>query len=111
VGPYLLLMDPDPDPAIFFSDLQGVNKKLFFFFKFFCLLFFEGPTGPFLHHFLKKSHKEVTKQYESMFFLFFCLMIEGSGSVALSLTNGSGSGGPQKHMDPVDPDSDPDPQY
>jgi hypothetical protein len=31
--PYLWLMDPDsdadPDPAIFVSDLQDVNKKLF----------------------------------------------------------------------------------
>jgi hypothetical protein len=35
-------MDPDPDadPAIFVSDLQNVNKKLFSF----CLLLFEG-TG------------------------------------------------------------------
>ncbi len=38
-------------------------------------------------------------------------MIEGSGSVPL--TNGSGSGGAQKHMDRMDPDpdSDPDPQH
>ncbi len=38
-------------------------------------------------------------------------MIEGSGSIPL--TNGSGSRRPKnkKHMDPVDPDSDPDPQH
>jgi hypothetical protein len=41
----------DPDPAIFISDLQDVNKK------FFCLILFE------VHLLYKiKSHKEVTKQ-------------------------------------------------
>jgi hypothetical protein len=34
-------MDPDPDPAIFISDLQDSNK-FFLFLKFFCLLLFEG---------------------------------------------------------------------
>jgi hypothetical protein len=34
--------DPDPDPAIFVSDLQNVNKKLFF-----CLLIFEGTFTSF----------------------------------------------------------------
>ncbi len=29
-GLVLWLMDPDPDPAIFVSDLQDVNKKYFF---------------------------------------------------------------------------------
>ncbi len=35
--PYLWLRDPDadPDPAIFASDLQDVNKKLFFFADYF----------------------------------------------------------------------------
>ncbi len=49
-----------------------------------------------LHHFSKiKSQKEVTKQYEWRFFLlFFCLMIEGSGT-AIPLTNGSGSRRPK----------------
>jgi hypothetical protein len=46
--------DADPDPAIFVSDLQDINKKIFF-----CFLLFEGT----LHHFSKiKSNKEVTKQ-------------------------------------------------
>jgi hypothetical protein len=40
-----------------------------------------------------KSHTEVTNQQESIFFYYFCLMIDGSGSV--SLTNGSGSGRPK----------------
>jgi hypothetical protein len=42
-----------------------------------------------------KRHKEVTKKYryESSFSDYFCLMIEGSGSIPL--TNGSGSGRPK----------------
>jgi hypothetical protein len=50
--------DPDPhlDPVIFVSDLLGVNNIFFsyYFFK-------------------DKSHKEVTKQLKSMFFLKFLL--------------------------------------
>jgi len=46
----------DPDPAIFISELQDV-KKLFFI-KFFAYYFLKVH----LHHFSKKSHKEVTKQ-------------------------------------------------
>jgi hypothetical protein len=53
---YLRLMDPnpdsDPDPAIFVSDLQDVNKKVFFSYYF---------LKVHLHHFSK-------------------MMIEGSGS-------------------------------
>jgi hypothetical protein len=40
-------MDPDLDPAIFNIDLQDANKKLFFFYKFFCLLLFEGTFTSF----------------------------------------------------------------
>jgi hypothetical protein len=36
--------DADPDPAIFVSDLQNVNKKLLFVSKFFFLLLFEGTV-------------------------------------------------------------------
>jgi hypothetical protein len=41
-------MDPDADldPAIFISDLQAVNK-ISFFYKFFCLLLFEGKFASF----------------------------------------------------------------
>ncbi len=82
-------MDPAPDPAIFVIDLQDANKKLFFS-KFFCLLLFEGTFSLFL-----KSHKKVTKQNSSNqgISYYFCLMIEGSGSV--HLTNGSGSRWPK----------------
>jgi hypothetical protein len=51
-------MDPDPDPAIFVTDLQDANKKLIKK-KFFCLLLFEGTFPLF---FKDKSQKEVTKQ-------------------------------------------------
>jgi hypothetical protein len=48
----------DPDPAIFVSDLQDVNKKSFFV-SFFAYYFLKGH----LHHFSKiKRNKEVTKQ-------------------------------------------------
>jgi hypothetical protein len=45
-------MDPDadPDPAIFVSDLQDVNKKLFF-----CLLLFEGKCTSIVKD--KKSYR------------------------------------------------------
>jgi hypothetical protein len=60
-----------------------------------------------LHHFSKiKSHKVATKQEESLFTVshYFCLTIEGSGSISLD----ADPGGP-KHLDPTDPD--PDPQH
>jgi hypothetical protein len=46
--------DSDPDPGIFVSDLQDVNKK----FSFFCLLLVEGT---FTSVSKTKSHKEGTK--------------------------------------------------
>ncbi len=51
--------DADPDPAIFVSNLQDVNKKISFL-CFFAYYFLKVH----LHtYFLKiKSHKEVTKQ-------------------------------------------------
>ncbi len=70
------------DPAIL--DQWPSSTKIRFFLLITVLLKVQ------LHHFSKiKSHTEVTKQKESMFFLlFFALMTEESGSV--SLTNGSG---------------------
>ncbi len=54
-------MDPDlaPDPAIFIIDLQDVKIS----YSVYYILKLN------LHHFKKKSHREVTKQYESRFFL------------------------------------------
>ncbi len=49
----------DPDHAIFITDLQEVHKNF---------------LNAYLHHFsTKKSHKEVTKQQETMFFSLFLL--------------------------------------
>ncbi len=76
-----------------------------------------------LHPFSKiKSYKEVTKQWESKFFLLFFLMIEGSGSAA---GFGSLDSDPEPDSDsylvltdpdpslggPTDLDPDPDPQH
>ena len=55
-------MDPDadPDPSIFIIDLQDANKKLMFFFKFSCILLFEGTfTSFFKDKKSKRSHKTV----------------------------------------------------
>jgi hypothetical protein len=82
----------DPDPAVLVIDLQEANKKLIFltsFSAYFCLKVH-------LHIFSKiKSQKEVTKQYESSFCIYFCLMIEGAGSGSVPLTSGSGSKRPK----------------
>ena len=49
-----------------------------------------------LHHFSKiKSQKEVTKQQESRFSYYFCLMIEGSWFIPLTIWSGSGSRRPK----------------
>jgi hypothetical protein len=48
----------DPDPAIFFIDLQDANKKLIKK-KVFCLLLFEGTFTSFSK---MQSQKEITEQ-------------------------------------------------
>ncbi len=49
-----------------------------------------------------KSQKEVVKQWKSRFFLLFLL---NDGRIQIRIQEA------QKHVDPVDPDSDPDPQH
>ncbi len=75
-----------------------------------------------IHHFSKiKIQKESQNRRKQGFSYYFCMMIEGSGSIPLTSGSGSGSWRPkntwirwirileaQKHVDPVDPDSDPD---
>jgi hypothetical protein len=81
-------MDPDPDPAIFVSDLQVLS--------FICLLVFEGLFTSFLEdRKSKRGHKTVGINV----FLTFCLMIDGSGagSGSVYMTSGYGSGTP-KHI-------------
>jgi hypothetical protein len=84
------------------SYYPDANEKLFFLR---ITYFLKVPIH--LHHFSKiKSHKELT--HKTGFSYYFCLMIEGSGSGFVDLTNGSRSGSrrPGKLMDP-----DPDPQH
>jgi hypothetical protein len=77
-------MDPDADPTIFVSDLQDINKKLFYFLSFVFASYFSKVH---LQHFLKiKRHKEVASMK------FWC---------------GSGSSDPYLCL--MDPDADPDP--
>jgi hypothetical protein len=78
-------MDPDadPDPAIFVIDLQDANKKKKIFKSFFAYYFLKVH----LHHF--KDKKSQTSRNQG-FSYYFCLVIEGSGSIPL--INGSGSG-------------------
>jgi hypothetical protein len=85
-------MDPDPDPAIFVIDLQEANKILFFLMKFFCLLLFEGTFTSFFKD--KKNQQKSQNSRNQGFSYYFCLMIEGSGSIPL--TSGYGSGRPKK---------------
>jgi hypothetical protein len=85
--------DADPDPAIFVSGLQDVNK--IFFSKLFCLFLFEDTFTSFF------KDKEVIKKSQNSrnqcFSYHFCLMIEGSGSGAgfVSLANRFGSRRPK----------------
>jgi hypothetical protein len=77
-------MDPDagPDPAIFVIDLQDANKKQILK-KFSCLLLFEGTfTSFFKDKKSKRSHKAVGIK---VFFYYFRLVIEGSGSGSATL--------------------------
>jgi hypothetical protein len=86
----------DPDPAIFVIDLQDANKKLIYNIIFSAYYFLKV----YLHHFSKiKSQKEPQISRNQGFSYYFCMMIEGSGSIAgsgyIPLTSGSGSGRPK----------------
>ncbi len=64
----------DPDPAIFVTDLQDANKKLFIFQSFSACYFLKVH----LHQFSKmKSQKESQNSRNQGFSLYFCMMIEG----------------------------------
>jgi hypothetical protein len=84
-------MDPDPDTALFVIDLQD-PKKTNLKKKFSCLLLVERTVH--LHHFKDKTPKEVTKQWQSRFFLLFLL---DDRRIRMA----------QKHVEP-DQDSDPE---
>jgi hypothetical protein len=88
--------------------LQDASKKLIFYTIFSAYYFLKVH----LHHFSKiKSQKEPQNRRNQGFSYSFCMMIEGSGSGSRA---GSGSGSiplTQKHVDPVDPDLEPDPEH
>ncbi len=87
--PCLWLMDPDPDPAFSVVDLQDANKKQIFYFIFSAYYFLKIH----IHLFSKiKSQKESQNSRNQGFSYYFCIMIEGSRSGSIPLTNGSGSG-------------------
>jgi hypothetical protein len=80
-------LDSDPNPAIFVIDLQDGNKKLI-------KIFLKTSSYYFLkvhfHHFSKIKGKEKSQNSRNQgFSYYFCLMIEGSGSGSIPLTNGS----------------------
>jgi hypothetical protein len=64
-------------------DFKIPTKKLFYKVKFFSLLLVEGTRT--LHQSSKKkNHKEDTKQLKTIVFVtFFCLLMDGSGSVQI----------------------------
>jgi hypothetical protein len=66
------------------------QQKTNFFYKFFCILLFEGTFTSFFKD--KKSKKNSQNSKNQGFSYNFCLMIEGSGSGSIPLTNGSGFG-------------------
>jgi hypothetical protein len=79
----------DLDPAIFVIDLQDANKKQNFFHIYSAYYFLNVH----LHHFSKKKVKKSRQNSRNQgFSYYFCMMIEGSGSESIPLTDGSGSG-------------------
>ncbi len=92
--------DSDPDPAIFVIDLQDANKKIINKIKFFCLLLFEGTfTSVFKDKKSKRSHKTLG------IIRFFLLFLLADRRIRIWIREA------QKHVDLVDPDSDPDPEH
>jgi hypothetical protein len=96
-GPWHFGTDPDPWIRIllFVSDLQDASETKFlayFFFWRYIISFFQD----------KKSYRP--QNSTKKVFLFFCLLMEGSGSESVTLTNGSGSGRSTKLTDPADPE-------
>jgi hypothetical protein len=81
---------PAPGPARLVNDLQDANK----IFKFFCLLLLESTFTTFS---TIKSPRDLRleKLRNSNNQIFFCLMIERSGSGSLPNGSGCGSGRPK----------------
>jgi hypothetical protein len=71
--------DPDPDSCSFGNDLQDA-KKILKNFEFFFFFLFEGTFTSF---FKDTSHKKSHNSRNNGFSFYFCLMMEGFGSVPL----------------------------
>ncbi len=81
----------DPDPAIFIIEPSRCQQKTNLLTQFFSAYYFLKVH---LHHISKiKSQKESPNSRNQGFFYYFCMMIEGSGSIPL--TSGSGSERPK----------------
>jgi hypothetical protein len=76
---------------LLFSSLTfNMPAKNYFFITIFSAYYFLKLH---LHHFSKiNSQKESQNSRNQGFYYYFCMMIEGSGSESIPLTNGSGSG-------------------
>jgi hypothetical protein len=82
----------DPDPDIFVIDLQDASKKLAFNTIFSPYYFLKLH----LQNFSKiKSQKESQNSRNRGFSYYFCMMIEGSGSIPMTSGSGPGSGRPK----------------
>ncbi len=91
----ILIRILDPNSAIFVIDLQDANKKLIFYLIFSAYYFLKVH----LHLFSKiKSQKESQNSRNLGFSYYFCMMIEGSRSGSIPLTNGSGGSRRPKNM-------------
>ncbi len=93
--PCLWLMDPDPvsgsGSCYFRHRPLRCQQKNNFFKTLFSVYYFLKVH---LHHLSKiKSQKDLQNSRNQGFSYYFCMMIEGSGSIPL--TNGSGSGRPE----------------
>jgi hypothetical protein len=85
--PCLWLLDPDTEPSIFITDLKDANKQLV---KKISAYYFLKVLLVFYIIFLRqKVNKKSQNSRNQVFFYYFCLMIEGSGSGSIPLTDGS----------------------
>jgi hypothetical protein len=82
-------MDPDPAPdtGLCVSDLQGVSEKYFLSSFLLTTVLFEGAFASFFKD--KKSSRSHKTVEMKVFSYNFCLMMEGCGSVPLTVRSGS----------------------
>jgi hypothetical protein len=85
--------DPDSDPALFVSGFQETTKISF---NAYYPVLTVGRVH--LHQSFRISrHQVVTKELKLRFFIFFCSLIEGSGSGSIQIITDPGPGGPKTY--------------